>query len=133
MGAFYGSIHVRTEDSAPVQQALEELAKEADCRFLLGPALSGWVSVFPNKAGQNDQISAKVAKGLRNEIFHFIVHDDDIFCYFFYRDGQLIDRYNSCPDYFQKVSDEEKQECRGRPELFKHLLSKPGALAKLKT
>jgi WD40 repeat protein len=132
MGAFYGSIHIRTENSDVVQKALEDVAKEADCRFLLGPALNGWISVFPNNAGQSDQTSVEIAKRLPCDILHLVVHDDDIFSYYFYRDGRLIDRYNSCPDYFSKVSDEEKQQCRGRPELFQDHLRKPEYLSKLK-
>jgi WD40 repeat protein len=133
MGAFYGSIHIRTENSDVVQKALENVAKETNCRFLLGPVLNGWISVFPNDAGQGDQISVEIAKRLPYDIFHLIVHDDDVFAYYFYRDGRLIDQYNSCPDYFGKVSDEEKQKSRGRPELFQDLLRKPESLSKLKT
>jgi hypothetical protein len=133
MGAFYGSIHIRTENSDAVRKALEDVAKEADCRFLLGPALNGWISVFPNNAGQGDQISVEIAKRLPYDMFHLIVHDDDIFAYYFYRDGRLIDHYNSRPDYFSKVSDEEKQKSRGRPELFQDLLREPESLSKLNT
>jgi len=37
-------------------------------------------------------------------VLHVVVHDDDIFCYFFYRGGRLVDRYNSFPDYFAEAS-----------------------------
>jgi tetratricopeptide (TPR) repeat protein len=133
MGAFYGSIHVRTENSDAVRKALEQVAKEAGCNFLIGPALNGWISVFPSDSGQNDQISANIAKLVPDDIFHLIVHDDDIFTYDFYRDGRLIDQYNSCPDYFEEVSDEEKQRCQGRPELFQDLFPEPKTLGQLKT
>src|SRR6266403_4172323 len=98
MGAFYGSILVRTEDSEAVQRVLSQVAKESDSRFLVGPALNGWVSIFPNNSGQSDEISAQIAKLIPNDIFHLIVHDDDIFGYYFYRNGALSDQYNSCPD-----------------------------------
>ena len=133
MGAFYGSIHVRTENADAVRKAIDQVAKEASCNFLLGPALGGWISIFPSDSGQNDQISVEIAKHLPNDIFHLIVHDDDIFSYYFYRDGRSIDHYNSCPDYFEEVSDEEKQLCQGRPELFQDLLLKPKSLSRLKT
>jgi WD40 repeat protein len=133
MGAFFGSIHVRTESSDTVQKALEQVAKGADCKFLLGPALNGWISVFPHNGGQSAEISTEIAKHLPHDIFHLVVHDDDIFCYYFYRNGQEVDQYNSCPDYFEKVSDEEKQKCQGHPELFQDLLRKPELLSKLKT
>jgi tetratricopeptide (TPR) repeat protein len=133
MGAFFDSIHVRTENSGSVQKALEQIAKEADCKFLLGPALNGWTSIFPSDSGKDDEICAKIAKLIPNDVFHLIVHDDDIFIYCFYRNGQLIDEYNSWPDSFEEVSETEKQKCQGRPELFQDLLQNPKSLGKLKT
>jgi hypothetical protein len=133
MGAFFDSIHVRTENSRSVQKALEQIAKEADCKFLLGPALNRWTSIFPSDSGKDDEICAKIAKLIPNDVFHLIVHDDDIFIYCFYRNTQLIDEYNSWPDSFEEVSEAEKQKCRGRPELFQDLLRDPKSLGKLKT
>jgi predicted RNA-binding protein Jag len=133
MGAFYGSILVRTEKSDEVQKAFDEVAKATDCKFLMGPVVNGWISGFPNNSGQNEKTSVEIAKRLPNDIFHLIVHDDDIFAYFFFRKGQLVDQYDSCPDYFKKVSLEEKQRWKGRPELFQDLLTKSGSLNKLKT
>ncbi len=133
MGTFYGSVLVRTEKSDEVQKALEEVAKAADSKFLMGPAVNGWISVFPDDSGQNEKTSVEIAKRLPDDIFHLIVHDDDLFAYFFFRKGQLVDQYDSCPDYFKKVSLEEKQQWQGRPELFQDLLTKSGSLEKLKT
>ena len=133
MGTFYGSILVRTENSDEVQKALGEVAQVTDHKFLLGPPVSGWISIFPDRSGQSDKTSVEIAKLLPNDIFHLVVHDDDIFSYYFYRDGRLVDQYNSCPDYFGEVSSEDKKQCLGRPELFQDLLTKPGSLSKLKT
>jgi len=133
MGAFYGSILVRTEDSEAVRRVLGQVAKEGDNRFLVGPPLSGWISIFANNSGQSDDISAEIAKLIPHDIFHLIVHDDDIFSYYFYRKGTLVDQYNSCPDYFHEVSDEEKRQCMGRPEQFQDLLPDPASLSELKS
>jgi hypothetical protein len=133
MGAFYGSILIRTENSDKVQKVLDEVAKAVGCKFLLGPPVNGWISAFPDDSGQNDEISVAISKHLPDDIFHLIVHDDSIFAYHFFRNGQLIDHHNSCPDYFGEVSAEEKQQCQGRPELFQDLLAEPGSLGKLKS
>ena len=45
----------------------------------------------------------------------------------------MIDQYNSCPDYFNEITDEEKLQCKGRPELFQNLLSGSKAMSQLKT
>ena len=133
MGAFFDSIHVRTDNSDSVQKVLEQVAKEADCKFLFGPAINGWISIFPSDIGRNEPISAKIARLIPNDVFHLTVYDDDIFSYYFYRDGQMIDRYNSCPDYFDEVSEDEIKQCQGHPELFQGLLRDTKSLTKLKT
>jgi hypothetical protein len=132
MGAFFDSIHIRTKNSAAVRAALQEAAKLARCNFQVGPPVAGWISVFPGEIG-DEPVSAVIARLLPEAILHLMVHDDDFFTYHFYRGGQLIDRYNSCPDYFDEVTETEKQECRGRPELLRDLLPDPNAFAKLKT
>lgn len=133
MGTFYGSMLIRTENSGEVQKALEDVAKFIGCKFLLGPPVSGWISVFPHRRGQSYKPSIETSKRLPYEIFHLIVHDDDIFSYHFFRGGRLVDHYNSCPDYFGDVSAEEKQQCKRNPEVFQDLLGKPESLRKLKT
>ena len=133
MGASFDSIHIRTENSDLVRKALDQVAKGSDCKFLMGPAINGWTSVFPSDSGQNDEICARIAGLIPDDIFHLIVHDDDIFIYCFYRDGELVDQYNSNPNYPDEADEEENQECQGHPELFKHLLPQPKSLTKLKT
>ena len=108
MGASFDSIHIRTENSDLVQKALEQVAKGSNCKFLLGPEINGWISVFPSDF-LNDVICAKIAGLVPDDIFHLAVHDDDIFIYYFYRDGRLVDQYNSNPNYPDEDSEEEKQ------------------------
>lgn len=132
MGAFFNSIHVKSEDSDLVQKALERIAKEQDCKFLLNPTINGWVSIYPSEIGREEPISADIAMLIPNDIFHLMVHDDDVFFYYFYRNGRLIDRYNSNPDYFEAADDEELKESSGRPELFQDLLPNAKALDKIK-
>ena len=132
MGAFFDSIHARTENVGAVQKALEQLALRCDAKFLLGPALNGWISILPGGSGPNESLSMEIAKNLGCDIFHLAVHDDDIFLYYFYRDGKLVDQYNSCPEYFEETPDEENEESQGHPELFRDLLSNPPSLKKLR-
>jgi hypothetical protein len=133
MGTFYGSILVRSEDTEAIKNALVAMANQEGCKFLLGPPINGWSSLFPNESGQNEAVSAELARVLPNDIFHLIVHDDDVFAYFYYRDGKLIDQYNSCPDYFEEVTEAERQASRGRPELLQPLISNEETLNELKT
>jgi hypothetical protein len=131
MGAWFDSIHVKTEDSDYVQKVLEQLSRKADCKFLLGSAINGWISVFPNELGRKESVSAAIAKLIPHDMFQLMVHDDDVFQYYFYRGGQLIDRYVSCPDYFEEMPEDERRQCEGHPELFHDLFADPKSLSKL--
>jgi hypothetical protein len=140
MGSFFGSVHIRTEDRDAVRKVLEQVAKKQKARFLLGPALNGWVAVYPDNNGQDVRVAAAIGGKLTADALYVMVHDDDIFAYSFYQRGELVDHYNSCPDYFDGVFDtegleeelgEEPAECGGRPEVFRHLLKSDGDLAEL--
>src|ERR1700744_2794304 len=102
MGAFYDSIHVRTEDRASVEKAVNTVSIIKKCNFLLSPEMDGWISIFPKQSGGEEWISNVNAKNIPCEMFHLIVHDDDVFYYFCYRDGRLIDEYNSYPEDFDE-------------------------------
>ncbi|MFO0957295.1 MAG: hypothetical protein U0800_07475 [Isosphaeraceae bacterium] len=129
MGGFYGSVHVRSEDREAVQSALEAVSHDTKERFLLGPPLNGWIGVYPEGHGQDLQIAQHLAGRLGGEIVAMLVHDDDFLVYEYYRDGELIDEYNSMPDYFDEVSEyevpEEGRKPRGHPEVLAHLAVDP--------
>lgn len=130
MGAFYGSVHLQTNDAAAVRDAVSGLAKRKR-KFLVSPVNDGWIAVYPSDHGQDEQVSKAVAKKLDCPVLHVAVHDDDVFFYSFYRGGKLIDRFNSCPDYFGKVSAREEKSLRGKPERLADLRQNPGDLDKL--
>jgi WD40 repeat protein len=128
VGAFYGSVHLRTEDRQIVRQIVEALAKQHG-RFLIGPALGGWVGVYPENHGQDECVAEAIASRFPGTVLYVMVHDSDIFAYSFFRDGRLIDSYNSCPDYFGES--DESEECGGRPEVFRDLLPDEAAVQQL--
>src|SRR5262245_56782148 len=99
MGGFYGSIQVRGEDRETVRTALGALSRKG-WKFLLGPALIGWIGVYPDDSGQDLGVARSLARRLRGEVLGMLVHDDDVFAYEYYRDGKRVDRFNSKPDYF---------------------------------
>jgi hypothetical protein len=52
-------------------------------------------------------LTSKLSRDLHCAAFAAIVHDDDVFGYFLYQDGELTDWYNSAPDYFDFGSAKE--------------------------
>ncbi|HEV3079726.1 MAG TPA: hypothetical protein VGY66_08100 [Gemmataceae bacterium] len=131
MGGFYGSVHVRSNDQAAVKAALQAIAVKQKARFLLGPVVNGWVSIYPNNSGQDERLAKVIARRIQGECIYVVVHHDDLFAYDYFQDGKRIDSYNSRPDYFQEVSAREKARLRGRPRLLEHLLAPGRSLQEL--
>ncbi|WP_206026366.1 hypothetical protein [Roseimicrobium sp. ORNL1] len=45
--------------------------------------------------------------------FYFHIHDDDLWMYIFYRSGVETDCFNSLPEYWGEVSEQERHKWRG--------------------
>ena len=122
MGAFYGSVHVRAADAATVLPHVEYVAKTKRARFLVAPSLGGWVAVYPEDGGQDQRVGAALAKRIGGHVVWVSVHDDDVFAYAVWKDGKLLDEYNSCPDCFGKVTAAKRKRMAGDPSAFAELL-----------
>ena len=73
MGAFYGSIHIRTDEVETVRGALANIAKRK-WKFLVSPVMDGWIAAYPNVNGQDERVSKALAKKLDWPILHVAVH-----------------------------------------------------------
>ncbi len=123
MGGHYGTVHVRTTDRDAVRSAVEGLASERTGRFLIAPAIDGWVTVYPDQNGQDKAVSEALAAKLPGRtLIHCLVHDDDIFAYWLFEGGRVLDTYNSCPDYF---GDPNPPPRGGNARTLAHLLLDP--------
>jgi hypothetical protein len=104
MGNFYTNYTLR----GPSQQSVVALL--AGHSAIVTPAENGCITVFDEESDEQDQkIIAAFASRLSGEfscpVLAVLNHDDDIFWYQLYLNGELVDEYNSCPDYFDQ-SDE---------------------------
>ena len=61
MGGHYGSVQLRTTDRAAVLAAADAVCRERGIRCLVGPALNGWVGVYPEGHGQDHSVGEQVA------------------------------------------------------------------------
>jgi hypothetical protein len=122
MGAFYGSVQVRSEDRDRVKAAAEEVARRRQLRMLIGPVLGGWIGVYPEGSGQDDNVSREIAQCINGDVLHFLVHDDDIFAYWLYRGGRAIDSFHSRPGYFGNENRAEEEHMVGNAEAFRPLI-----------
>lgn len=123
MGAFYGSVHVRTTDSEAVRRAADTVAKKHRLKWLLAPPMNGWTTLYPSGHGQDEQPTRMLATLLPGfDLLHVVLHEDDVFAYRVFRDGKLLDEHNSDPDYFGEASAADRDRQRGQPERFADLL-----------
>jgi hypothetical protein len=132
MGGHYGSVQVRSEDRDRVKAIAEQVAREKQIHILIAPPVNGWIALFPENNGQDDAVGRLVAEQLDGDALNLLVHDDDIFAYWYYRDRKLIDSYWSSPGYFGEENREREEKMAGNPELFRPLIGdKVGKLAEL--
>jgi ankyrin repeat protein len=88
---------------------------------LLTTAKEGWVTVYDEtseaqKQAELQRVAQGLSVGLAADVFAFLLHDSDLFIYWAYRKGKLLDQFNSNPDYFGKVDSGEKKKWAGNFE-----------------
>ncbi len=96
---------------------------------------NGWITVYDEEAdSQDNEVICGIAEGLsravNTDVFGFLVHDSDIAAYWLFTSGKLADQFNSAPDYFGDVSDEERDATRGDTDALLALCV-PGTTAEM--
>ncbi len=119
MGSFFTNFQIHNSSTAKVAKILPKIIT-GEAYF--SPANNGWVTVYTEESetqakGVITNIAAKMSKELKTEVFGFMVHDSDIAVYWLYRNGKIVDEFNSCPDYFgEEIDNEECQRVRGNTD-----------------
>lgn len=147
MGSFFTSVQVHT-GGVPTQEArasvielvrrwvvqsgYQEIAEadadEADRLVLVAPVDdTPWIAVYDEAtedqdARQLDGLAQALAAGGRAAV-GVLVHDSDILQLRLCQDGQLADVFNSRPDYFDELSDQERARVAGQPERWRPVLA----------
>jgi hypothetical protein len=104
MGAFFTNLQVRKASAEATCAALEKMNQG---RAYVSPDGNGWVTVYCEATDDQNtdtmgRIAAGLSKTLKTEVLGFLVHDSDIAVYWLYRNGELIDEFNSAPNYFEE-------------------------------
>ena len=99
MGAFYGNIVLKGPSQAEVAAALR--GRNAAVTEKIGECIVVFDSVVDEQDTDRIQgLSSRLSKDFQCAVLAAIVHDDDVFMYLCYNRGNLVDWYNSAPDYF---------------------------------
>jgi hypothetical protein len=121
MGLFCASLHFRQTDESALRAALNHRGID---RFRILAANGGWTSLYEERASQQDgnwivELTGELARELEAAVIAFMVHDSDIACYWLFDNADLLDEYNSCPDYFDFDSGGKPSGPRGgRPDVL---------------
>jgi hypothetical protein len=130
MGTTFYNFHIRTTDSDIVKQALADTKSIA---WISTEPENGWISVYPYRAEAKN-----IAESLKLPVIYLSLYDDDIAQYELYENGELVDEFNSSPDYWVGQPDEhgddiepktpeEREKLSGQPEkLLPYCLSGVG-------
>jgi hypothetical protein len=100
VGISYSNITLKGSDQQHVAAYLKQQRRQA----FVAPSVDGYIVIFDKKADEREQALQSLAVDLsisfQNVAFAVLVHDGDVFAYWLYDVGQLLDNYNSAPSYF---------------------------------
>src|SRR5262249_41361194 len=92
----------------------------------------GWATVYDEESSNQDdarirQLGADLSRRLDTTATAFLIHDSDFLCYWLFDRGEIVDEFNSCPDYFDDgPGSGETTTVSGRPEVLLRFC-KPGS------
>jgi hypothetical protein len=118
MGAFFTNYHLRCTDPAAVAESAKDLIAT---RAYVSPAKDGWITLYDETSESQDtaeitRLGRELSLRLNTALFAFLIHDSDVFVYYLFDRGELIDEYNSDPAYFSgAVTEETRHRLAGQP------------------
>jgi hypothetical protein len=107
MGNFYTNFTARSADRDAVVSTLSTIGRVA----YVTPPNNGNTMVYDRQSDEQDfsaieLVGTRLSLDLDAPVLAILNHDDDILCYWLFQSGQLVDEYNSCPSYFDEMSEE---------------------------
>ena len=111
MGLFYTNYALYGIDQKQVTTLINKLKRTG----YVSPTVDQFNIYYDKESEDQDpNIIKKLAESFSNH-FHCsvlasVVHDSDIFLYWLYNSGKLIDTYNSIPDYFESTDEKSAPE-----------------------
>ncbi len=130
MGFFYANITLQTIDQQGVALYLNTLQRNA---FVL-PATKGFVTVCDEESDGLDYrvisvLTSQLSRQFETVSIAVISFDDDILWYQLYENGNLLDKYNSNPDYFEAT--EQRGPIGGDAKILCEIFHKPDSVGKV--
>lgn len=143
VGEFLVNLFVQADDRDGVAEAVKQVLRPAylksepaselegeETALYVAPSIRGWVGIFDLLMDKQDEalcewVVRKLSGSLQTVAVSFLLHDGDFVRYWLAREGKLLDRYHSIPDYFGPVATAEVKRLQGRPTILADLCGKP--------
>ncbi len=109
--------------------------------YLVSPLKGHWLTIIEAHFALESQgvphlsdLGNRLSAALSCYSLALVVHDDDLFFYNLDRNGEALDGYNSCPQYFEqeRLPDAQIEEQRHTPEPFRPLMPAGRSLDELR-
>ena len=104
MGHFYTNVTVKGRDQTTVARAIARMRRVAG----VSPTVNGMTVVFDRESEKQDGSACPFVEALTRELdclaLYVTNHDDSVLYYRLYKSGEVIDNYDSCPNYFEGSS-----------------------------
>jgi hypothetical protein len=129
MGIFYTNITLYGVDQPTVANYLRQQKRDA----YVSPMQSGCTVIFDKESDLHIEALCSLATELSTTFhcaaFAVNIHDGDVFYYYLYQSGQLIDDYDSVPSYF--FNEEPQAPIGGDAQKLCEAFHRPEAVAEV--
>ncbi|MBY0111807.1 MAG: hypothetical protein K2Y21_03220 [Phycisphaerales bacterium] len=126
MGTNFFSMHLKSTDLDRVRVAVDAAAEQVGGSAFVAPPRNGWIVVYPSMELLNPELLGAIALDARaSDAVAMTLFDSDVLCYWYFRNGEIADCFNSCPDYFGEASDED-MAAKGDAKAFAPILDAAG-------
>lgn len=125
VGSFYTNVTLQGPDEDQVVAAIRELGYRA----FVATTINSLTVVCEQQSDTQDKriwhsVASRLSEKLNCAAFTVMNHDDDILLYSLYRNGQLVDEYNSCPAYWNEA--DQDGPTGGDPQALCDTFGMPG-------
>lgn len=123
MGLFLQTVLVLNKNETGVKAALERIEKVAsldvvasECKFQ--SRQKGTAVLMNENCMGYEELAQTLSEELVSPVLLLYIYDEDLWGYFFYENGRVLDCFQTVPDYFSDDSEEEALAAEGNSGLI---------------
>lgn len=91
-------------------------AAPAEDRLVIAEGTGGVTVLYPYEFLGWDAAAASLSEETGRPVFSFHIHDGDLWMYLLFDKGEVADRFNPVPDYWQELDERERAAWAGRAD-----------------